>query len=222
MKIYRFKEEPSAGSVSRFREQGFLKELLLDFMMEEGIDVHASQWESAKIERSDHGKPLLQWDGHPVHFSISHSGPWWVCAVDTKPLGIDIEYLANHTRYQRREGAAKLLAIGNRFFSQEENVFLQNAGDPCVAFYEIWVRKEAYLKYLGLGLSYGLSQFSVVGKGRFLEELKDPQGSSAQQGSGSQQELVARLTGLALGPELVAAVCFHPNPNFSSGDIHLG
>lgn len=211
MRIYKRELHDKAGAVDQFREESFLKELLLDFMRKEGIAIPATEWDGARIKRSSHGKPFLQWDGHPVHFSISHSGPWWVCAVDTSPIGIDIEYPAKHRRYQGEAGAEKLLAIGDRFFSQEENIFLQNAGDPCVAFYEIWVRKEAYLKYLGLGLAYGLSQFSVVGHGDYLEELKDPQGEGVQQGSGAQQVLGARLKGLALDSELIGAVCRHPN-----------
>ena len=38
----------------------------------------------------DHGKPVLQ--DHPhLHFSLSHSGEWAVCALSDTPVGVDVE-----------------------------------------------------------------------------------------------------------------------------------
>ena len=38
----------------------------------------------------EYGKPYIP--ALPdMHFNISHSGRWIVCAVDSKPIGIDIE-----------------------------------------------------------------------------------------------------------------------------------
>ncbi len=41
-------------------------------------------------ETSREGKPRLS--GHPsIHFNLSHSGPWVLCAVHGGPVGIDVE-----------------------------------------------------------------------------------------------------------------------------------
>ena len=45
--------------------------------------------EGIVFDRTETGKPYAK--GLPVEFNISHSGDMVVCAVDDKPVGIDIE-----------------------------------------------------------------------------------------------------------------------------------
>lgn len=44
------------------------------------------------ILRDPYGKPYLE--GTPVHFSLSHAGPWAACAVAKVPCGVDVETTA--------------------------------------------------------------------------------------------------------------------------------
>ena len=111
-----------------------------------------------------HGKPFvgsIRIDGanyeRPVFFSLSHSADMLICAVADTNVGADCQY---HSLDQKRAEP-----IAERFYSAEEREYLANFDndrDFLNAFYHIWTRKEAYIKYTGKGLSEGLSSFSTI------------------------------------------------------------
>lgn len=99
------------------------------------------------------GKPILQ--GHALHFNISRSGSLALMAFcSPAPVGIDIEC---------HQADIDHMAIADGYFSPHERTVLANAHDEQEIhhFYQIWTRKEAYLKALGTGLSRPLHSFSV-------------------------------------------------------------
>ena len=98
------------------------------------------------------GKPFFS-SAPDFHFNLSHSGDWVAVAFGDEEVGLDI---AQVPREQKQ------LAVARRFFTEAEReyVFCQNA-DPHLRFFEVWTAKESYLKYLGAGLSRGLSTFCV-------------------------------------------------------------
>lgn len=71
---------------------------------------------------------------HHLFASSSHSGNMAICAISTRPIGVDIEL----------RGAIQP-GVSQYFFTEKEQV----APDR---FYEFWTRKEAVLKAAGLGL----------------------------------------------------------------------
>lgn len=179
-----------------------LKWILKDYAVENGILLPLMELGQAELSKNDHGKPYFALltehagQGWPsLHFSVSHSGPWWACAVDLRPVGFDIEYPARHERFGTEQGQQRLLAIARRFFTEEENEFLLKNKDNFDAFFSIWVKKEAYLKYLGTGISRGLSSFSVIRKYDFLESIQDRQGN------------VAYVRSINLTQDLIVACC---------------
>jgi 4'-phosphopantetheinyl transferase len=100
----------------------------------------------ASITRDEHGKPYF--DHFPdVHFNISHSGSALALAVHKAPVGVDTE----------RIGTPDFL-IARRFFLADEQKYVEK---NAIKFYEIWTKKEAYIKYTGEGLSRPLRSFSV-------------------------------------------------------------
>ncbi len=104
-----------------------------------------------RIETGPHGKPFLpEWPD--VHFNLSHSGKWAVCATAGHPVGVDIEQVS-----RSREDVAR------RFFSPEENRFLSGLSPArwAEAFCEIWVLKESYIKTRGEGLFESMGQLHV-------------------------------------------------------------
>jgi len=104
-----------------------------------------------RIERDSLGKPFFpEYPG--LYCSVTHSGEWWLCAVGTRPVGLDL---------QRHAGGARAKEISARFFHPEEDAFLKETG--FADFFALWAAKESYLKYTGQGLSGGLSRFSVAG-----------------------------------------------------------
>jgi 4'-phosphopantetheinyl transferase len=105
-----------------------------------------------------HRKPGLDAAGYPVtpQFNLSHSGSLAVYAVTTeRAVGIDIEAIHPITDF---------VQLVERFFSAQEHAMFQSLPDAqrLAAFFAGWVRKEAYIKARGLGLTLPLSQFDVT------------------------------------------------------------
>jgi 4'-phosphopantetheinyl transferase len=103
------------------------------------------------------GKPVLATAVGPgrLHFNISHSHGLALLAVaDGREVGVDLEQI------RPMPNAARLV---ERFFSPQENRQwrrLPPEAQP-TAFFQAWTRKEAWLKAIGSGLSFPLSQFCV-------------------------------------------------------------
>lgn len=103
------------------------------------------------VLENSHGKPYLR-DYPDVHFSLSHSGDYAMCAISDSPIGCDIQKISD-TRPQ----------VARRFFTQAEQLYLQGSEDPQVEFTRIWTRKESYVKMKGLGISAcPLTSFDVI------------------------------------------------------------
>jgi 4'-phosphopantetheinyl transferase len=102
------------------------------------------------------GKPCLRDARVALHFNTSHSGDWVLHAIDSAaPIGVDVEAV-------RAE-----LADIDQFrwvLSPEERAFLDEvpASHRAHAFAKVWVRKEAYVKALGEGLSRPLPDISIA------------------------------------------------------------
>lgn len=100
---------------------------------------------------SSHGKPLLA-DGPP--FSLSHSADMMLLAIGEGDVGCDIEWI---------DPALDWPPLAETFFTATERAALA-ALPPAAArraFFACWARKEAFVKALGLGLSYPLDAFEV-------------------------------------------------------------
>lgn len=105
------------------------------------------------------GKPFLE-DGR-LEFNVSHSRDRLLIAVTAgRAVGVDIEF--------RRSGL-NMASIARRWFAPEEQAFFQTLENPERIFFDIWAKKEAYVKALGLGIYKELSSFAVpVGEKSFF------------------------------------------------------
>ena len=104
------------------------------------------------IARGEHGKPYFE-NAPWLHFSVSHSGGLWVCALCRCEVGIDIE----------QHSARDYLSLAERFFHPDETEYTERGGVE--AFYSVWTAKESYVKLLGTGIGGSFSHFSVIGRG---------------------------------------------------------
>ena len=105
----------------------------------------------------DKGKPALAAPAGPLdlQFSLAHSAHVGLYAVTVGcPVGVDVERLRPLSDMDR---------VAERTFSRQECAAL--SGLPVAlrpaGFFNCWTRKEAYIKAVGLGLSYPLERFSV-------------------------------------------------------------
>ena len=115
--------------------------------------------DSIPVSRSKLGKPYLPC--HPdLHISVSHSGSWFVCAVSSQPVGVDLQ---EHTplRDETPENAARRYCkIAGRFFHPLEASFVLE--NPQEHFFSVWTAKESYVKFTGSGMDDTYSDFCVV------------------------------------------------------------
>lgn len=133
-----------------------------------------------------HGKPALKIGS--LHFNVSHSADMAVYAVSrTREVGIDIERI--NPRFAHDQ-------IPERFFSRAEVNALRALPDSLQteAFFQIWTRKEAYVKARGLGLSLSLESFDVsLGEpAKFLRGVEGWSIESIDPAPGYAAALVAR------------------------------
>jgi 4'-phosphopantetheinyl transferase len=117
-----------------------------------------------RIARNRLGKPRIA-SSH-LHFSLSHSGPLAVCAVATRPVGVDIESMVSCAGHNR---------LLQYFFCAPERHSL--AAGSCQGyreFYLAWTCKEAYVKARGEGLQRSFRSFQVSLPDGIIEDRNDP------------------------------------------------
>lgn len=106
--------------------------------------------ELGALEHTAFGKPSFSGAPH-IHFSITHSGSWWLCGFSDAPLGLDLQIHHSHTPPSR---------LSQRFFHPREDAFL--ATDNYARFFDLWCAKESWVKYTGHGFFDDPGSFSVV------------------------------------------------------------
>jgi len=105
------------------------------------------------FEKDKNGKPFLK-GVENFYFNISHSDRYVVCAVSDEPVGVDVEKIR-----------PVKLRLADRFFTEQERRYVYNAENEASQyqrFFEIWTRKEAFVKMDGRGLRIPLDSFDVL------------------------------------------------------------
>ena len=93
------------------------------------------------FEYNEHGKPSII--GHPeIYFNLSHCREAVVCAVSSRPVGIDVESV---NRYND--------SVARYTMNDQELQQISSAPHPDVAFIRLWTMKEARLKLTGQGIT---------------------------------------------------------------------
>lgn len=138
------------------RQRSLLGHLLSRYAI---IQEYALTNKEIQIRRHAYGKLYIK-DYSQIHYNISHSGEWVVVAIGKSPIGIDVE--------NRREDWD---LIGERVFSESEKYWSQNSYKRKAI---LWTIKEAYVKYLGIGLSKSLNSFSIDIKRKIITEVQKP------------------------------------------------
>jgi len=143
-----------------------------------------------------HGKPYAHAVGG-IEFNLSHAGEDIVIAFARgQALGVDIE------RWQRRAVSPD---VAQRFFCASEAAALDKLPEARrqMAFLRLWTHKEAVLKAIGGGLSFGLArlEFALDADGDVLG-LRDIAGEA-----GAAADW--RLHPFALDARLVGCLAWH-------------
>lgn len=126
---------------------GILRQILAFYLGEKPGDL--------TFENTSLGKPFLVThnDHHLLSFNLSHSGSLALYAItQNRNVGIDIENVRDHLSIDE---------IALRFFSQNEIKFLNEVSDKQEKFFQLWTRKEAFMKTNGKGFSLAMNKFDV-------------------------------------------------------------
>ncbi len=106
-----------------------------------------------QISTHKYGKPFIP--NSLLYFNISHSYDYAIYAFSTaSDLGIDIEF------WRDRKFLDEIIDSN---FSIKEQMIYHNLTDALkiASFYQGWTCNEAYIKAIGMGLSFPLQEFSV-------------------------------------------------------------
>lgn len=95
-----------------------------------------------RVARTERGKPYFP-DLPALHFNLSHTQGFSLCALSDAPVGVDIEVLR-----PRREG------LWRYCLTDEEFQTFQAQGGGWTEFYRFWTLKEAWCKCTGEGLGH--------------------------------------------------------------------
>lgn len=121
---------------TNIKDETKLSYLLLNYIYyknyNEFLDVN-------NIAKDKNGKPVFLKDD--LYFNISHSNTYVVCSIATTNIGIDIE-----------EDRQIKYKVENK---------IRHIDDNGINVINIWNIKEAYSKYLGIGLKLDFSKISI-------------------------------------------------------------
>jgi 4'-phosphopantetheinyl transferase len=134
---FRFQRDKDRSIASR----GLLRALLAHY-----IDCEPR---AVSFSYGSAGKPALTpgCAAEGIHFNVAHSGDFGLVAITKhREVGVDIEHAERQSDNEK---------VARRFFSPVELAsFLESPSDERAdAFVRHWVRKEAYLKARGFGLT---------------------------------------------------------------------
>ena len=123
---------------------------------------------AASLKKGPYGKPYLA--GYPeIHFNISHSGGWAVCALASMPCGVDI---------QERRSIRSRRMVERTMNAREQRQILE-AEDGTGEFIKLWTYKESCIKLSGEGLHQDMKTLKPPGCHQFFWLEKDLAGCVA-------------------------------------------
>ena len=123
------------------RKENILGRLLLHKAL---CDMSAGEY---SVIYNDLEKPKLICDKQ-LYFNVSHSGDFVVLALSDDEVGCDIQEIKTCN-----------LRVAARHYSQNESRLVENSADKDECFMRLWALKESVLKFTGMGISGGLSDY---------------------------------------------------------------
>lgn len=126
-----------------------IRSLFAEILLRYGLKIHfGMEGDVIQFETNEYGKPRLK-GCEGIHFNVSHSGDWVICAISSEQVGVDVEQVKE-----------KNLDIAERFYAEEEYQTLLQYEHPSELFYRYWTLKESYVKAEGKGMSIPFTSFA--------------------------------------------------------------
>lgn len=94
------------------------------------------------ISQGVNKKPYLE--SYPdLHFNVSHSEDYAIIGISNQTIGVDVEMI--NTNYDFKD-------LISTVFNENEINLIEHSVDKNQTFYNLWTRKEAFVKALGKGI----------------------------------------------------------------------
>lgn len=129
------------------QKQSLCGDALARQMLSDACHISSSE---LLFSRDENGKPFAL--NCNLFFNLSHSGEHVLCAIHDSPIGADIE--------EFRPVKTNLI---HKICSVQEIEWIDQ--DP-KKFIQVWTAKEAFLKYLGIGLRTSLQKVNVINENK--------------------------------------------------------
>lgn len=100
------------------------------------------------VAKTDRGKPYLA-DNPELHISITHTDTLVAVALSDSPVGVDAQTVTDKI-YGR---------VAERMFTAGEREYAAKSHEN---FYEVWTKKESFVKMTGEGLSHRTAEIDVL------------------------------------------------------------
>ncbi|NCA67621.1 MAG: 4'-phosphopantetheinyl transferase superfamily protein [Clostridia bacterium] len=100
-----------------------------------------------KLAKNPKGAPYIE--NSDKEISLSHKGNYLVVALSDKKVGVDLEKIYAKDTHQK---------IASRYFTPMENEYINSP----LRFFQLWTRKEALGKLLGIGLNSETIALEVI------------------------------------------------------------
>lgn len=109
-------------------------------LLKQGLQQEYGIMENPVFDYAESGKPFIA--GYPdIHFNISHCKQAAICAIDVRPIGVDIEEICSCEDDVKRY-----------ILNDEELRCVNESADSEVELMKYWTMKESFLKLTGEGL----------------------------------------------------------------------
>lgn len=141
----------SMKSLPKADQHDYAHRLLRECLRAHGIEYS----EKTPVILGKLGKPSLAEHPH-IHYNLTHADGIAACTSGKSECGIDAERVREY-----RPNVMK------RAFTESEMALVENAQIQAknLIFFRIWTLKEAYVKALGIGISYPLKNIEFLPDG---------------------------------------------------------
>lgn len=88
-----------------------------------------------------------------LHYNVSHSGDWILIGIANRTIGVDLEKINTDFLFQ------DVIAYS---FSEAEKTHLAMNQNNSAVFYQLWTRKEAFVKATGQGIDANFNRIPCL------------------------------------------------------------
>ena len=147
-------EDRKAAILSMTNGSAQVRSVLAELLLRHALREEYGLKDLPRIEIGEKGKPFFP-DLPDLHFNLSHCKTAVVCALDSSPVGVDVQ----EVRFLRRNGTMPSAPSVYRILSEKERAWVEAGQTPDEhdrRFTAVWTCKEAWGKALGVGFLYDL------------------------------------------------------------------